>query len=117
MEEKEMNEALLASFPELKAEFDEYTSWQDGIETGAFLTYEDVLLPHIVDALKNNETQFLARAAQFIEEGLTQKGQYCANVIYVGVLEGLKSKCDNSKVRDFCFDVARKEFDELVYQL
>lgn len=115
MEEQNMNEALLAAFPELKAEFDNYTSWQDGIKTGAFLTYEDVFLPHIVDALENNETEFLTRAARFIEDCLMQKDQYCTNVIYVGILEGLKAKCDNSKVREFLLHEARKEFDELVY--
>ena len=110
-----MNEALLASFPELKAEFEEYTSWQGGIATGAFLTYEDVFLPHIVNAVEKNETKYLDRVALFIEKHLTQTGEYSANVICVGILEGLKAKCDNEKVRSFLLDNSRKEFDNLTY--
>lgn len=115
MNEKEMNEALLNTFPEFYDEFKEYTSWQDGINTGAFITYEDLLLPHIVQALENNDTEFLEKSARFIEELLTNNDQYSQNVIYVGILEGLKSKCDNKTIEDLLLPVSKKEFQHLEY--
>ena len=96
-----MNEALLAAFPELIGEFDKYTSWQDGISTGAFLTYEDILLPYVENAIDKNDTVLLSRVADFIEKLITSDDEYAENVVYVGILEGLRASCDNSKVRDF----------------
>ncbi len=115
MQERKMNEALLAEFPELRLKFDEYTSWQDGMDTGAFITYEDIFLPHIVAAVENEDFDFLRRVAVFLEKYLTQEGEYSSNVICVGILEGLKAKCDNEKVRLFLLKESRKQFDELVY--
>ena len=110
-----MNEALLFSFPELKEEFEEYTSWQDGIDTGAFLTYEDIFLPSIVKAIANNEVEYLNRAALFLEKHLTREGKYSSNVINVGILEGLKAKCNHDKVSKFLLDESRRQFEELIY--
>ena len=110
-----MNESLLSTFPELKANFEDYTSWQEGIETGAFLTYEDVFLPSIVAAIDQNNAKYLERVAPFLEEHLTQCGEYSSNVICVGVLEGLKAKCDHDKVRSFLLDSSREQFDQLIY--
>ena len=36
LSKSELNEKLLGSFPELKSAFEDYVSWQDGMETGAF---------------------------------------------------------------------------------
>lgn len=115
MKEQRMNAALLEAFPELKDEFNEYISWQDGLDTGAFLTYEDIFLPRIVEALNNNEIDFLKRSADFIEKEHTQEDEYAANVIYVGVLEGLKAKCEERKIRAFLHGTALKDFDSLTY--
>ena len=115
MEAQKLNIALLDAFPELKQEFDEYTSWQDGIDTGAFLTYEDVFLPRIIEAVKNDDAEFLHRVAPFLEQHLTQEGDYSANVIYVGILEGLKAECNHEKVRAFLLDESSRQFDEMNY--
>ena len=115
MEQRTMNEDLLATFPELKNQFSEFVSWQDGMDTGAFLTYEDILLPHIIDAVENDNKEVLSRSGKFIEEHLTNRDDYSANVIYVGLLEGLKANCDPSKVKVFLLDEARREFEEMAY--
>lgn len=115
MNERKMNEALLAAFPELKAEFEEYTSWQDGLNTGAFLTYEDIFLPHIVEAIEKCDDEFLGRTALFIEEKLTSGKDYSSNVICVGILEGLAAKCNHNKVERFLLEESAKEFRELEY--
>jgi len=115
MNERQMNERLLASFPELRPELDEYVSWQDGMDTGAFLTYEDVFRPHVEKAVESGDAGFLERAGAFIESLYLSGDEYAMSVAYVGVLEGLKANCDNQAVRAFLRPVTRKEFDELTY--
>lgn len=110
-----MNEALLVAFPELKNEFDDYVSWQDGMDTGAFLTYEDVFRPHIEIAIDGDDASFLERAGAFIEELYLTADEYAMNVIYVGILEGLKANCNNEKVCAFLKPITQKEFEELKY--
>lgn len=115
MNERQMNESLLAAFPELEEEFEKYVSWQDGMDTGAFLTYEDIFRPHIERAIENGDIGFLERASIFIESLYLTGDEYAVNVVYVGILEGLKANCDNDAVRMFLKPVTRKEFDELKY--
>jgi hypothetical protein len=115
MNEAEMNEKLLMAFPELKDEFDEYVSWQDGMGTGAFLTYEDVFRPHVEKAIANKDAEFLERASVFIEDLYLTGDGYAMNVIYVGILEGLKANCDFNAVHSILKPVTQKEFDELKY--
>ena len=115
MNEKQMNELLLASFPELKGELEKYVSWQDGMDTGAFLTYEDVFRPRIERAIEDGDANFLERAGAFIEDLYLTGDKYAVNVVYVGILEGLKANCDNEAVRAFLKPVTQKEFDELKY--
>ena len=115
MNEKDMNLSLISTFPELREEFEEYVTWQDGIETGAFLTYEDLFLPKIVKAIENNDVNYLKRVAIFLERHLTQCGEYSSNVIVVGILEGLKAKCNHNKVRSFLLDESIKQFNELTF--
>ncbi|MEE8722943.1 MAG: hypothetical protein SOI38_08220 [Eggerthellaceae bacterium] len=113
MNEKQMNEMLVGSFPELKAELEEYISWQDGMDTGAFLTYEDVFRPHVEKAIADNDKGFLDRAADFIESLYLTGDDYAKNVVCVGILEGLKANCDNGAVRAFLEPETQKEFDAL----
>ncbi len=115
IDEKQMNESLLAVFPELKQEFEKYVSWQDGMDTGAFLTYEDLFLPRIERAIEDGDEGFLARAGAFIENLYLTGDKYAINVVYVGILEGLKANCANEAVRAFLKPITRKEFDELKY--
>lgn len=115
MNESELNEKLLSSFPELKSEFMNYVSWQDGIKTGAFLTYEDVFRPHVEHALMIGDSAFLERVADFIETLYLSGDAYAMNVICIGILEGLKANCDHKKVRAFLRPITRKQFDEITY--
>ena len=59
LNESKSNEKLLGSIPELKTQFKNYISGHDGMETGAFLTYEG--------ALTTGDLVFLERVANFIE--------------------------------------------------
>ena len=115
MNERKMNEMLLSAFPELKEEFEEYTSWQDGIDTGAFLTYEDIFRPHIEKAIEENNADFIERASVFVEDLYLSNDEYAINIVSVGILEGLKANCDNTVVHAFLKPATQKEFDELMY--
>ena len=115
MDARQMNESLLAAFPELEGEFGKYASWQDGIDTGAFLTYEDVFRPHVERAIEGGDASFLERAGSFIEGLYLTGDEYAMNVVYVGILEGLKANCDNVAVRAFLKPTTKREFDELKY--
>ena len=115
MDERQMNELLLAAFPELKEEFEEYASWQDGIDTGAFLTYEDIFRPYIERAVENGDLAFLDRASTFIEDLYLTEDEYAVNVVYVGILEGLKANCDNEAVRSFLKPITQGEFAETAF--
>ncbi len=115
MNERDLNTALLEAFPELTAEFEEYTSWQDGMDTGAFLTYEDVFRPHVEKAVAQKDVFFAERAFAFIEKLFLSGDGYAVNVVTVGILEGLKANCNNELVRPYLKDATRREFDELMY--
>lgn len=115
MEPRDLNTALLEVFPELAPDFHEYVSWQDGMDTGAFLTYEDVFRSRLEKAIALVDVAFLQRAGAFIEELFTSGDPYAVNVIYVGILEGLKANCDNAAVRSFLGAKSLAEFDALTY--
>ena len=115
MKEKELNKMLLEAFPELDSDFKAYVSWQDGLDTGAFLTYEDIFRPYIEDAIANNDRVALRRVANFIEKLFISDDEYAVNVISVGILEGLKANCDNDIVRAFLLPNSLKEFDNITY--
>ena len=114
MNEKELNTILLEAFPELREDFEEYTSWQDGLETGCFITFEDLLKPLARQALQRKDSSFLKRLGAFIEELITSDSGYARNVAIVGLIEGLKDYGDLA-IRNYLGPVSLKEFDELVY--
>ena len=109
-----LNTLLLQTFPELTGQFEEYTSWQDGMETGCFLTYEDLLLPIARHALDEHDEAFLARLGAFIERLMTSGDDRTVNVATVGLIEGLKAY-GNTLIRAFLGPVSLEEFDTLVY--
>lgn len=115
MTEKELNTLLLEMFPELKEDFERYTSWQDGIDTGCFLTYEDVLLTRAIKSFEEHDSSFEKRVGDYIEVLITSGDEYAENLAYVALLEGLKAFVNNEDVRPFLGPVSLKEFDDLIY--
>lgn len=114
MDEIKLNTLLLQTFPELAGQFEEYTSWQDGMETGCFLTYEDLLLPLARQALDEHDEAFLDRLGAFIEQLMTSGDALAINVAIVGLIEGLKAY-GNPLIRSFLGPVSLKEFDLMAY--
>lgn len=114
MDSTQLNQELLEAFPELTPEFQEYTSWQDGIETGSFLTYEDLFLPLVKKALETQDETMLVRAGIFIERLMTLDDDYAKNVATVGVIEGLRANKDDS-IRRFLGESSLIEYDSMDY--
>ena len=114
MNATQLNELLLEAFPELAEKFEDYTSWQDGMETGCFLTYEDLLLPFAREALDAKDDEKLARIGAFIEKILTLGDDYAANVATVGLLEGLKAD-GNNLIRQYLGTMPLTEYDSMAY--
>ena len=113
MNARDMNEALLASFPEIEDELKKYMDRQDGLSTGAFLTYEDVFRKRIEFAVREKEDIFLKKVADFIEEMLETEDEYACNVLIVGVLEGLKANCNKDDIKAFLQTKSLEKFDSI----
>jgi hypothetical protein len=112
---KKYNSLLLNKFPELKEKFDEYTEWQEGIETGSLLVYEDVFVPYILECLINDKKDELIKIADFIENLITMEDEYAFNIAYIAILESLKSNPNGIMIQKYLKDKSLKEFNELVY--
>ena len=78
---------LIKVFPELKEEFEDFTSWQDGWAAGAILTFENVFFPFIETSFKNNEEDNINRIINFIEENLDTDSEYQINTFVIGIIE------------------------------
>ena len=114
MDAAQLNKTLIDAFPELKEQFKEYVSWQDGMDTGYFLTYEDLLLPVARRALEQADGAMLKRIGDFIEMLMTSGDPNAKNVATVGLIEGLRANGDDG-IREHLGPVAREEYDTLVY--
>lgn len=90
MTANDLNEKLITTFPELKPIFSEYIQQDgDGMDTGAFLTHEDIFHPFIKKALNENNVQKLAQIATYIEDLLNTPDEYAQNVATVALIEWL----------------------------
>ncbi len=89
MTSKELNEKLLASFPELNEAFQEKTSWQEGLDTGSFVVYEDVLMPFLRERLDKNDEAALERISSFFEDLSALDDAYAENLMMVAIFENI----------------------------
>lgn len=112
---KKYNELLLDKFPSLKDEFDKYTSWQDGINTGSTLVYEDVFVPYVIKQLVNDNTEELEKISSLIEDLITSDDEYAVNIAYIAILESLKSDANGKKIESFLKQHSKKEYNELTF--
>lgn len=91
MEPKELNELLLKTFPALKGPFEECVSWQDGLETGSTIVFEDVLMPYFIYCFEESLSEELKNIYEFIEQCVSSNDAYCKNVIEVAIIENIYS--------------------------
>ena len=115
IDSKKYNTLLLNKFPELKEKFDNYTDWQDGMETGSLLVYEDIFVPYVLECLINDNNDKMIEIADFIEQLITSNDEYAFNIAYIAILESLKSNPNGKMIQKYLKDNSLKEFNELTY--
>ncbi len=92
MTSKELNKKLLQAVPELKKTFDEFTSWQEGIETGSHTVFENLVVPFAIDIIENEKDEVIKRLFNLIEGIITSKDEYAEEVVQLSFLEPLKAE-------------------------
>lgn len=95
MTSKELNERLLQAVPELKESFDEFTSWQEGLETGSHTVFENLVVPFSIDIIENEKDDIIERLFKLIEEMVTSRDEYAEEVVQLSFLEPLKAEHDD----------------------
>lgn len=89
MNVKQLNQLLIARFPELKKEYHEEVDWQEGDETGSHVVYGDVFAPYIEKIIIQQDNVEIQKVFAFIEEILAANEKYSDEVIMFSVLERL----------------------------
>ena len=84
---KELNEKLLETFPHLRKSFDNVTSWQEGIETGSIIVFEDVYFKYLKRYLHNEKIS--NKNFKFIKLLLDSNDDYAINVVTIAIIENL----------------------------
>ena len=112
MNPRELNELLLKSFPELKDKFEEETSWQDGIETGCFVTFEDVFMPFLEANVELDNGEMIERIYSFIENLCDIDDEYVQNVLYVAILENISSYSNKELFSKYLKEKSMKIYNE-----
>ena len=115
MEARDLNNKLLENFPELTKELNSYIDDEEGLDTGAFLTYEDVFRRHIETAIRIQDKGFLERVGNFLETLIISDDEYTVNVVTVAILEGLKAYCSEDEIKSFLQPKCLKTYEELEY--
>ncbi len=91
MSPKELNTMLLNNIPELKNKFNEETIWQDGLETGSFIVFEDVFMPFLEVSVELNNESMIEKCYSFIELLTNIKDEYVQNILFVAILGNISS--------------------------
>ena len=116
MNSKELNTLLLKLIPEVKESFEEYTSWQEGLETGCHNVFENVLLPLTLNALENDREDLIKRIFAFVNEMLTSGDEYQEEVAQLSFLEPLKAEHeDEYRYSEVMLPETFKIFETLEY--
>jgi hypothetical protein len=97
MECRELNQMLITEFPNLKNNYIEETSWQEGDETGSHTVFGDVFTPYVVEIIDKCNEKELKNIFRFIEDILLLKDEYAEEVIALSVIESIEVKIKNNK--------------------
>ena len=112
MTERELNELLMGAFPKIRDELLAYMEEDgDGMDTGCFLTHEDVLHPLIEKAVDDNDSEGLKRVGDYVEALLASHDEYAENVATVGLVEWLALEHPGEAVRDALGERGRALYD------
>ena len=112
MNSKELNSLLLERLPSIREAFDNETSWQEGIETGSIVVFEDVFMPYIIYCVENNVEDEINKCFNFIEECVCSKDSYQKNVIEVSIIENIHSYDIADKLSQYLRTESMKSYKE-----
>ncbi len=87
-----LNNRLLAGFPDLGPEADRLRRWnvEPGEPLGSHVLFEDAFVPYIMDCVTTSDaTLNLSEACKFLEEMATSSDDEVQTVLVVSVLEAL----------------------------
>lgn len=108
---KELNEKLLKNFPQLEKSFKKVTDWQEGIETGSVIVFEDVYFKYIRRYLKNETIS--KRNFEFVKELLNSNDEYAINVVCVAIIENLIASTKKELYKKYLDDNMKKIANEI----
>ena len=91
MKSRELNQMLLSAVPEIKSKFENETNWQEGLDTGNFIVFEDVFLPYLESKVELDDKVMIEKIYSFIESLCDIDDEYVKNVLYVAVLENFSN--------------------------
>lgn len=111
MNSAELNSLLLKRFPVLKDAFEEETSWQKGIDTGAIVVFEDIFMPYIIYCVENNLKEQITKCFDFIEECVRAKDSFQKTVIEVSIIENIHSYDIANKLASFLREESLKSYN------
>jgi len=114
MTAKELNLKLITAFPELKACYDEETSWQEGDDTGSHVVFGDVLKPYLLKNIYVKNTSVVGDILSFLEEILSLNDLYADEVVAFSVFEGIiDEEIDMLFIEAMLGSLSKKVWDEL----
>ena len=95
MTSRELNRMLIQWIPEVAATYEKEVEWQEGDETGAHIIFGDVLVPHIIELVEEQESESLKKIFEFIEHLLSLGDEYAEEVVMLSVIESLYYRLEN----------------------
>lgn len=113
MKSRELNQLLLDRFPEIENKFNEETEWQEGIDTGSTVVYEDVFMPYLLKAIEDDNQKKLKLLFNFIEELSAIEDEYVKNVIRVAIIDNFHYYDDEINFKEYLQKNSLKIFNEL----
>ena len=91
MKSKELNLLFLKRFPNLRKAFEDETEWQEGIDTGSTVVFEDVFMPYIIFCVENNLEDEISNCFKFVEECVSSNDDYQKQVIEISIIDNIRS--------------------------
>lgn len=106
---------LMGTFPEIRKDLLACMEEDgEGMDTGCFLTHEDVHHPFVVAAIDDDDTEVLKRAGDYAEALLASHDEYAENVAAVDLVEWLALDHPSEMVRDALGQMGKALYDEYV---
>ena len=109
---KKLNLKLLKQFPELEKKFHEEADWQDGLDTGSIVIFEDVFKPYIYQCFDNHNEDKLKMIFQFIEDLIRSDDPYEQNVVGVALIEDFALCADKLQIKKYLLPKSLKSYNE-----